>query len=133
MNTDVKSVVEECTKGSAENRLKFPEQLKKLTEAGVEGYYADLRRSIRIYYLPTGESLEVVAAEVDVNVAEAFDAKGVETAIRQVQAGTITYKTFCEKVMVAGCSGYIVSALGRRVVYFGRTAETHVELLPAAK
>jgi uncharacterized protein YbcV (DUF1398 family) len=133
MNTNVKSVVEECTKASGENRLNFPEQLKKLKEAGVEGYYTDLRRSIRIYYLPTGESIEIVAAEVGVNVAEAFDAKSVEAAVRQAQAGTITYKTFCEKVMVAGCSGYIVSLLGRRVVYFGRTAETHVELFPAAK
>jgi Protein of unknown function (DUF1398) len=54
---------------------------------------------------------------------ETFDAKGVEAAVRQAQAGTITYKTFYENVMVAGCSGYIVSLLGRHVVYFGRTAE----------
>jgi hypothetical protein len=32
--------------------------------------------------------------------------------------------------MAAGCAGYIVSFLGRRVVYFGRTAETHVEHFP---
>ena len=30
----------------------------------------------------------------------------------------------------AGCAGYIVSFLGRRVLYIGRTAETHVELFP---
>ena len=37
---------------------------------------------------------------------------------------------FCAKVMAAGCAGYIVSFSGRRAVYFGRTAETHVEYFP---
>ena len=34
------------------------------------------------------------------------------------------------KVMAAGCAGYMVSFLGKRVLYFGRTAETHVEHFP---
>lgn len=34
--------------------------------------------------------------------------------------------------MAAGCAGYLVSLPGRRVVYYGRTGETHVELIPAA-
>lgn len=31
----------------------------------------------------------------------------------------------------AGFEGYLVSLPGRRAVYFGRTAETHVEHFPA--
>ena len=38
-----------------------------------------------------------------------------------------------EKVLAAGCVGYIVSIVGRRAVYFGRSAETHVELFPSGK
>jgi len=30
----------------------------------------------------------------------------------------------------AGCAGYLVSFLGRRVLYFGRSAGTHVEHFP---
>ena len=41
-----------------------------------------------------------------------------------------SYRGFCEKAKEAGCAGYLVSFLGRRVVYFGRTAETHVEHSP---
>ncbi len=33
-------------------------------------------------------------------------------------------------MMDAGCAGYFVSLIGRRAVYFGRTAETHVEPFP---
>jgi uncharacterized protein YbcV (DUF1398 family) len=132
MNAQVKSVVEDCTKGSEEGRLNFSQQLKKLAEAGVEGYYADLRRSTKVYYLPDGGSIEVSASEVGIHLPEELDAAGVEAAVRQAQAGAIGYRTFCEKVMAAGCSGYIVSIPGRRVVYFGRSAETHVEYFPAA-
>jgi uncharacterized protein YbcV (DUF1398 family) len=131
MKPDVKAVVETCARGSEDDSLDFPQQLAKLAEAGVEGYYADLRRSRKTYYLPSGESLDVAATPVAVAVGAAFDAGRVESAVRQSQAGTHTYRAFCEKVMAAGCSGYLVSLPGRRVVYFGRTAETHVEHFPA--
>ncbi|MDP3208273.1 MAG: DUF1398 family protein [Rhodoglobus sp.] len=130
MNANVKAVVEACNRGSEEDCLNFGQVLGKLAEAGVEGYYADFRRSTKTYYLPDGESIEVQAHDPDVAITSAFDAGRVEAAVRLSQAGTHTYRAFCEKVMTAGCSGYLVSLLGRRVVYFGRTAETHVEHFP---
>ena len=56
----------------------------------------------------------------------------LERLVRWAQANPADYSyvAFCEKVKVAGCAGYLVSFLGRRVVYFGRTAETHVEHVP---
>ena len=56
----------------------------------------------------------------------------VERLVRWAQANPADYSyvAFCEKVKAAGCAGYLVSFLGRRVVYFGRTAETHVEYFP---
>jgi uncharacterized protein YbcV (DUF1398 family) len=133
MNAHLKSVVEACSRGSEDDTLKFPEQLKKLGEVGVEGYYADLRRSTRIYYLPNGETVEIPSVKVDVPVTSSFDPLSVEAAVRQSQADLHTYRQFCEKVMAAGCAAYIVSFLGRRVVYLGRTAETHVEHFPSPK
>ncbi len=130
---NVRAVVEECTRGSEEGSLMFPEVLGRLMEAGVEGYYCDLRRGVKTYYLSSGESVEVASQEVSVAVAAEFDAARVESAVRQSQRGEHTYREFCEKVMAAGCAGYLVSLLGRRVVYFGRTAETHVEYFPGTR
>jgi len=61
-------------------------------------------------------------------VAEAFNTAAIQAAIREAQqlASGYTYTSFCRKVTDAGCAGYIVSFTGRRAVYFGRTAETHV-------
>ena len=130
MKPDLKAIAEACARGSDDDSLDFPQQLALLGSAGIEGYYADLRRSLKTYYLPNGESIDVASAPVAAPVAADFDAGRVEAAVRQSQGGTHTYKDFCEKVMAAGCSGYLVSLLGRRVVYFGRTAETHVEHFP---
>lgn len=130
MNANVQAVAEACSRGSEEDSLSFGQVLGMLAGVGVEGYYADFRRSAKTYYLPDGESIEVKAHDPDVTIAPIFDAGRVEAAVRQSQAGTHTYRAFCEKVMAAGCSGYLVSLLGRRVVYFGRTAETHVEHFP---
>jgi uncharacterized protein YbcV (DUF1398 family) len=44
-----------------------------------------------------------------------------------------TYKGFCAKVAGAGCAGYMVSLLGRRVLYYGRTGETHTEYFPGTQ
>jgi hypothetical protein len=65
-------------------------------------------------------------------IAGTFGAAGVEKLVRWAQANgpDYSYKAFCERVKAAGCAGYLVSFLGRRVVYFGRTAETHVEHFP---
>jgi uncharacterized protein YbcV (DUF1398 family) len=133
MNAQVKSVVEACSRGSEDDTLKFPQQLVKLAEVGVEGYYADLRRSTRTYYLPNGETIEVPSAKVDVPVSSSFDPFSVEAAVRQSQADLHTYQQFCKKIMAAGCASYVVSLLGRRVVYLGRTAEAHVEHFPPPK
>jgi uncharacterized protein YbcV (DUF1398 family) len=56
----------------------------------------------------------------------------VRESIREAQALVpgYTYKGFCAKVAGAGCAGYVVSLLGRRVMYYGRTCETHIEHFP---
>ena len=134
MDAHVKAAAIECSKSSEENRMSFPQVVMTLTEAGVESYFADFRRSAKTYYLPNGESLEVAAETVATPMGSTFDVSAVQAAIREAQANGpgYTYRGFGEKVVAAGCVGYIVSIVGRRAVYFGRTGETHVEHFPSA-
>jgi uncharacterized protein YbcV (DUF1398 family) len=44
-----------------------------------------------------------------------------------------TYKGFCAKVTGAGCAGYLVSFPGKRVLYYGRSGETHTEYFPGTQ
>ena len=56
----------------------------------------------------------------------------MQAAVREAQqlVDGYTYKGFCEKAAAAGCAGYVVSFSGRRAVYLGRAAQTHVETFP---
>jgi len=130
MHADIIAVLEECTSGSDQERLTFPEVVGKLMAAGIERYHADLQRSEKIYYLPDGTSHLTPAHVVDESAAIAFDASGVDAAVRAIQAGQIRYIEFCRRILRAGCVAYIVSLAGRRAVYYGRTGEIHVELFP---
>ncbi len=121
--------------GAEGDTMTFPEGVKLLMGAGFDGYAADFRRSVRIYYRPGGETLELSAAWSAEKVAERFDTDAVKSAIReaQMQVPSYTYRGFCAKVAAAGCAGYVVSLLGRRVLYYGRTCETHTEYFPGTR
>lgn len=132
MKDSHKTVARQCIEGAENNTLTFPQTVKSLMEAGFEGYTVDLRRATRIHYLPCGESLELAVAPPNVSVGEAFNADAIKGAIKeaQMQVHGFTYKGFCDKVAAAGCAGYMVSFSGRRVVYYGRTGDVHVEFFP---
>lgn len=135
MNAQLKATAHKCLDGAESGAMTFPEIVSTLMEAGFEGYFVDFRRGMVAYYLPSGESVELSGANPPAPVAAHFNAAVVREAIREAQtlAPGYTYKGFVAKVAGAGCAGYIVSFFGRRVLYFGRTAETHVEHFPGSK
>lgn len=126
------AIARTCLEAAHDGSLSFPEIVGKLIAAGFEGYTVDYRRNTQTYYLPDGDSVMLDMPPSAGTIEAAFDAAGVEALVRWAQANRpdYSYKSFCEKVKAAGCAGYLVSFLGRRVVYFGRTAETHVEHFP---
>ncbi|MGE0254306.1 MAG: DUF1398 domain-containing protein [Alphaproteobacteria bacterium] len=132
MGADAAAAARECTAGSDEGRLTFPQVLGLLAQAGVERYHADLSRAEKTYYLPDGRSLVTAGALLEAAPQTAFSAAGVDRALREIQAGGLDYRQFCARIAQAGCVGYHVSLAGRRAVYYGRTGETHVEMFPGA-
>lgn len=133
MDTERTAAAKTCLKAAHDGSLGFPEIVGKLTAAGFEGYTVDYRCNSQAFYLPDGDSVVFEMQPSGGSVASAFDAVEVERLVRWAQANSpgYSYVAFSEKVKAAGCAGYLASFLGRRVVYFGRTAETHVEHFPA--
>lgn len=132
MDPRLTEVAQRCHSAAYDGTLDFPAIVGALIGAGFEGYTVDYRRHTNTYYLPSGQSVELSMPHSAGAVAPGFDGKAIEAAIReaQTQAPGYTYAGFCEKIVAAGCAGYMVSFLGRRVVYFGRSAELHVEHFP---
>lgn len=135
MNTEMQAVAQQCLKGAESGRMNFPQVVAVLAGAGFEGYSVDFRRGLVAYYSPSGEAVELKGAQPSLPVAEDFDTIAVKEAIHEAQALApgYTYGGFISKVARAGCAGYMVSFPGRRVLYFGRSAETHVEHFPDSK
>jgi uncharacterized protein YbcV (DUF1398 family) len=135
MSPNWKDIALATLEGAETDTVSFPESVKILMEADFDGYAVDFRRSVRTYYRPDGDILELKTEPTSVPVTECFDASAVKDAIREAQAQVpgYTYMGFCNKVAQAGCAGYIVSFPGKRVLYYGRTAETHTEYFPGAR
>jgi len=132
MDTRLVEIATACLRSAEDNTLTFPQIIGTLMGEGFESYTVDFRRRAAIYYRADGDSVELKTTVEHGPVAEAFDAATVQAAIREAQALVpgYTYRGFCAKVTAAGCTGYVVSFPGRRAVYSGRTAETHVERFP---
>jgi uncharacterized protein YbcV (DUF1398 family) len=125
-------IAQECLDAAYNGTKSFPEIVGNLIENGFESYRIDYMRHVATYFLSDNSSFELPLPNNDTAVTKTFDAANVQAAIKEAQQQVegYTYKGFCEKITNAGCAGYIVSFLGKRVLYFGRTAETHVEYFP---
>jgi uncharacterized protein YbcV (DUF1398 family) len=132
MDTQQKTIAQKCLDGSYNNMMSFPEGLRALMEAGFEAYHVDYRLNTRTYYLPNGETLVLTNPHDHGAIGAQFNQPEIAAAIKwaQLNPPDYSYTDFNKKMAANGCSGYIVSMLGRRVLYFGRTAETHVEHFP---
>ena len=129
MDAEKTGIAEICLHAAHDGSLSFPEIVGRLISAGFEGYMVDYRCNTQTYYLPDGDSVALSMPQSTGLVAASFDAGEIERLVRWAQANPsdYSYASFSEKAKDAGCAGYLVSFLGRRVAYFGRTLEIHIE------
>lgn len=134
MDTHWQNVARATLEGSETDSMSFAQSVHALMEAGFDGYHVDFRRAARTYYMQDGQCISLEAAQTS-PVPAHFDAAVIRDAIREAQQQVpgYTYTGFCAKVAAAGCAGYLVSLTGKRVLYYGRTGETHTEYFPATQ
>lgn len=121
-----------CLDAAYDMTMAFPQIVGTLIGAGFEGYAVDYRRNTTTYFLPDGDSVVLDNRPSNEPVAPRFDGEAVAAQVKWAQANQpdYSYAAFCRRVKAHGCAGYLVSFSGRRILYFGRTAETHVEHFP---
>ncbi len=132
MEARLTEIADACLQGAETDTMSFPQIVGALMDAGFESYAIDFRRASATYYRPDGDNVVLATRAIATPIAACFDEAAIVAAIRHAQSGAAdyTYNGFCARVMAGGCAGYIVSFAGRRALYYGRTAETHVELFP---
>ncbi len=130
MQDSTRDTIRSTFDASNEGRIHFGEVVRQVSEARVESYHVDYRAGRSTYYLPDGETMELVFGPAEKAIADSFDAEAIRAAIRGAQQGRVMYPEFKNLSQSGGCVGYIVWIAGRHVSYFGRRGETHDERFP---
>jgi hypothetical protein len=135
MQNERLAIAKQCLAAAYDGSRSFPEIVGALIDAQFEGYLVDYRAGVQTCYGPAGEHAVLAMPHLSGAVAADFDAEAVAALVRWAQANEADYNfaAFCERVTASGCAGYLVSFGGRRVIYFGRSGELHVEHFPRAE
>ena len=130
MNT---RIMHEVLAQSQAGELIFPEVVRRLLAAGVESYFADLAKGEETFYTTGGQThVEKMVLPLS-PIANEFSSTGIVSAIRAAQTDTIRYPEFIKRAAAAGVIGYWAFLTGKKVIYFGRQGEFHVEDFPRPK
>ena len=130
MNT---KVIHEVMTETQAGELIFPEVVRRLVEIGVESYFVDLGTGNETFYMSDGATHREAMTLALVPVAEDFTSSELVAAIRGAQADTIRYPEFMKRSAAAGVVAYWSFLTGKKVIYFGRKGEFHVEEFLQAK
>jgi uncharacterized protein YbcV (DUF1398 family) len=99
-------------------------------EVGVESYFCDLANGAETFYQTNGETPTEKMVLPLMPVAEEFSRPELVAAIRGAQTDTIRYPEFMKRSSAAGVIAYWAFLTGKKVIYFGRKGEFHIEEFP---
>jgi uncharacterized protein YbcV (DUF1398 family) len=127
------NVIHEVLAESQAGKLIFPEVVRRLLEVGVESYFCDLANGVETFYMNDGKTHAEKMVLPLTAVAAELSSQDIVAAIRGAQADTIRYPEFMKRSAAAGVIAYWAFLSGKKVIYFGRKGEMHVEEFPVAK
>ncbi len=127
------SQIAKLASASLSGSMPFPKIVGGLLAEGVESYLVDYRALNFIFYGTSGGVVVVpLTFEGLPEIAERFDAPSLRAAILDSQTKGQVFREFCRRAMLAGVHSYYAFLRGKRVVYFGRLGDQHVEWFPGA-
>jgi uncharacterized protein YbcV (DUF1398 family) len=118
----------ECTAGSLNGDLSFPQVVAKLAQIKIARYCVDLTRMENIYYAANGEIQTVKFSLINTpEIPQKFYASDIQQAINDIQQGRIKYPKFLKKIMSFGATKYTVDIIEQQVIYAGHLGEEYSE------
>jgi uncharacterized protein YbcV (DUF1398 family) len=128
-----KQVFHEIAIATQQGKMTFPQVVKGLLEVGVESYSVDFATKEKTHYLSDGTTHTVTMIFDPGPISTEFSGVDLVAAIRGAQADTVRYPEFVTRSTAAGVIGYWAFLTGKKVIYFGRKGEQHIEEFPKPK
>lgn len=128
-----KQVIQELALATQQGKATFPQVVQGLLAVGVESYLVDFAAKQKTHYLTDGTTYTVPMILEPGPIAAEFNDGNLVAAIRGAQADTVRYPEFVRRSTAAGVIGYWAFLTGKRVIYFGRQGEQHIEEFPGKR
>ena len=125
-----KQVIDALAMATQQGKTTFPQVVQGLLAVGVESYLVDFAAKQKTHYLADGTTHTVPMILEPGPIAAEFNGVELVAAIRGAQADTVRYPEFVQRSTAAGVIGYWAFLTGKRVSYFGRKSEEHIEEFP---
>jgi len=125
-----KQIIHELAVATQQGKMTFPQVVRGLLEVGVESYFVDFASKQKTHYLADGTTHSVPMILDPGPIADNFDSAALVAAIRGAQADSVRYPEFVKRSTAAGVIGYWAFLTGKRVIYFGRKGQQHIEEFP---
>lgn len=126
--------VDSLARATLDGSLSFPQIVDKLVAEGVEYYHVDYAAKTFTFYGETGSPIiSPLAFEGLPSISQVWDAVALKEAISDSQHNGQGFREFCRRAMVSGVQGYFAFLRGKRVTYFGRLGDHHVEWFPGTE
>ena len=115
----------------AKGKVKFPQYVDLLHQAGVNRYSVDVAAHSITFYGAGGDALVEQGPVISQDAAGHYDVAAVSSAIKAAQKSEIDYPTFLKRIHEAGILTYEVNIMNREIRYRGEAA-SYKELIPTA-
>lgn len=129
-----REIVFDAARKTLAGAMSFPEVVARLLEAGVEYYHVDYVGMKKTFY---GADGQCVVTPIDYEglpmVAADFSLEQLRANILDSQRNGQKYCDFTRRAMEGGVQGYFAFLRGKRVTYFGRQGDQHIEWFPGAE
>ncbi len=122
--------IHEISAATQQGTMTFPQVVQQLLALGVESYFVDFAAARKTSYLADGATHTEPTILEPGPIAATWNDAALVAAIRGAQADTVRYPEFVQRATAAGVIGYWAFLTGKRVVYFGRLGEQHIEEFP---
>lgn len=124
-------IINQAARSTLAGSQSFPEIVHQLISAGVEYYHVDYAGLRKTFYSAEGDAVtSPITFEGLPPIAGDFDAAALKANILDSQQNGQDYRDFTRRAMEAGVQGYFAFLRGRRVTYFGRQGDQHIEWFP---
>ena len=132
MNTQL---IQETASRTTVGAISFPDVVANLLQAGVEYYHVDYVALTQTSYSADGHAVVSVPLVFEglPEIPAAFDTAALRAAILDSQRNGQVFRDFTRRAMEAGVQGYFAFLQGKRVTYFGRRGDQHVEWFPGVQ